>query len=58
MSLRWFAMCAGPVLPLCVLVLVAVAEAPADPPLSVTTADVEEMMTSLSNWGRWENTTS
>ena len=53
MSLRWFAICAGPILSLSFLVLVATAEAPDGPPPSVTTADVEEMMTSLSNWGRW-----
>jgi kynurenine formamidase len=53
MSRRCFAMCAGPILPLCFLVLVATAEAPADARPAVTTADVEKMMTSLSNWGRW-----
>ena len=46
-------MCAGTVLSLCVLAMVATAEAPADPPPPVTTADVEGMMSSLSNWGRW-----
>ena len=53
MPLRWFAMCAGTVLSLVVLAMVATAESPAEPPPSVTTADVEGMMTSLSNWGRW-----
>lgn len=53
MPLRWFATCAGSVPILFCLVIVATGKAPAEAPPTVTTADVEKMMTSLSNWGRW-----
>jgi kynurenine formamidase len=53
MSLRWYTNCSAVVLSVCFLVLVATAEAPEEDAPPVTTADVETMMTSLSNWGRW-----
>ena len=57
MALRWFVTFSGSILVLSCLAILATAEAPAEPsakaPPEVTTADVERMITTLSNWGRW-----